>query len=71
MIFKKIYLPEWTEEVFMVSCITPGAVNTYKVKEMDNTPVRDTFYGQELPKVQLPGEASYHIEKVLIRNKRQ
>lgn len=71
MIFKKVFLPEWTEEVFMVSCIIPGAVNTNKVKEMDDKPVRDTFYGQELPKVQVPGEALYHIEKVLKRNKRQ
>ena len=44
--FKKGYLPGWTEEVFIVSNVVPGVVYTYKVKEMNDTPVRGTFYEQ-------------------------
>ncbi|CAH3114726.1 unnamed protein product, partial [Pocillopora meandrina] len=42
-------------------------VYTYKVKEMDDTPVRGTFYEQDLQKVQIPDDALYRIEKVLKR----
>ena len=65
--FKKGYLPGWTEEVFIVSNVVPGVVYTYKVKEMDDTPVRGTFYEQDLQKVQIPDDALYRIEKVLKR----
>ena len=65
--FKKGYLPGWTEEVFIVSNVVPGVVYTYKVKELDDTPVRGTFYKQDLQKVQIPDDALYRIEKVLKR----
>ena len=65
--FKKGYLPGWTEEVFIVSNVVPGVVYIYKVKELDDTPVRGTFYEQDLQKVQIPDDALYRIEKVLKR----
>ena len=42
--FKKGYLPQWTEEVFVVKRVIPGYVTTYKVEEMDGTPLKGTFY---------------------------
>ena len=48
MISKKGYQPEGTEEVFVVSCVVPEIVYTYRVKEVDNTPVRGPFYKQDL-----------------------
>ena len=39
MISKKGYQPDGTEEVFVVSCVVPEIVYTYRVKEVDNTPV--------------------------------
>ena len=40
----KGYLPEWTEEVFVVRRVVPGSVPTYKVEEFDGTLVQGTFY---------------------------
>ena len=65
--FKKGYLPGWTEEVFIVSNVVPGVVYIYKVKELDDIPVRGTFYEQDLQKVQIPDDTLYRIEKVLKR----
>ena len=64
--FKKGYLPGWTEEVFIMSNVVPGVVYTYKVKEMDDTPVQGTVFEQDLQKVQIPDDALYH-RKVLKR----
>ena len=65
--FKKSYLPGWTEEVFIVSRVVPGTVNTYKLKEMDDTPMEGTFYAQDLQKVTVSDDQLYRIEKVLKR----
>ena len=43
--FKKGYLPGWTEEVFVVRKVVPHmASTTYKVQELDDTPLQGTFY---------------------------
>ena len=42
--FKKGYLPGWTEEVFQVRKVVPGILTTYKVQELDDTPLKGTFY---------------------------
>ena len=65
--FKKGYLPGWTEEVFIVSRVMPGAVTTYKIKEMDDTPLEGTFYMQDLQKVTVSDDDLYRVEKVLKR----
>ena len=64
MISKKGYQPEGTEEVFVVSCVVPEIVYTYRVKEVDNTPVRGPFYKQDLQKAQVPDEAWYQDDKI-------
>ena len=65
--FKKGYLPGWTEEVFIVSRVVPGSVVTYKIKEMDDTPLEGTFYSQDLQKVTVSDDDLYRVEKVLKR----
>ena len=52
--FEKGYLPGWTEAVFVVLCIVPGVVPTYKIREWDDTPVKGTFYEADLQKVPCP-----------------
>ena len=37
--FEKGYLPGWTEEVFTVDRVIRGPVHTYKIRELDDTPV--------------------------------
>ena len=65
--FKKGYLPGWTEEVFEVSRVVIGEPITYKIKELDGTPVKGTFYEQELQRVQVGDDTVWRIEKVLKR----
>ena len=65
--FKKGYLPGWTEEVFIVSRVIPGVVVTYKIKEMDDTPLEGNFYTQDLQKVSVSDDDLYRVEKVLKR----
>ena len=67
--FKKGYLPGWTEEVFIVSRFVPGSVVTYKIKEMDDTPLEGTFYSQDLQKVTVSDDDLYRVEKVLKRKR--
>ena len=49
--FKKSYLPGWTEEVFIIKHCIPKAVPVYKIIEYDGTPIKGTFYAQELQRV--------------------
>lgn len=65
--FKKGYLPRWTEEVFVVSRVVPGPVTTYRVEEMDGTPLRGTFYEQDLQKVIVDEKTLWRVDKVLKR----
>ena len=65
--FKKGYLPQWTEEVFEVTRVTSGSPVTYKVQELDGTPVTGTFYAQELQRVHVDDDTVWRIEKVLKR----
>lgn len=68
--FKKGYLPGWTEEVFVVREVVPGmATVTYKVQELDDTPLQGTFYAWALQKVHLDGASYLRVEKVLKRLK--
>ena len=43
----------WTEEVFVVHRVVPGAVPTYKIREWDDTLVKGTFYNADLQKVHM------------------
>ena len=51
--FKKGYLPGWTEEIFIVDRVINSYVSSYKIKEYDGTPVKGTFYEEELQKVDM------------------
>ena len=63
--FKKGYLPGWTEEAFVVSCVKKGRVPTYKVNEWDGTAVKGTFYAEDLQKVTVVDDDLFRIEKVV------
>ena len=69
--FKKGYLPGWTEEVFTVDCVIRGPVNTYKIRELDDTPLEGRFYEQDLQKVYMGDDDVFRVEKVLKRQKGQ
>ena len=43
-------LPGWNEEVFGVSKVINCVVPTYKLNEWDGTPLKSTFYKEDLQK---------------------
>ena len=65
--FKKGYLPGWTEEVFVVRRVQKGKVPTYKVNEWDGTPIKGTFYEQDLQKVAVEDDNLFRIDKIVKR----
>ena len=65
--FKKGYLLAWMKKVFIVTRVVPGSVVTYRIKEMDDTPLEVTFYSQDLQKVTISDDDLYRVEKVLKR----
>ena len=66
-IFKKGYLPGWTEEVFVVARAVAGVVPYYKIHEWDGTPVVGTFYAQDLQKVTVKDDDLFRVEKIVKR----
>ena len=71
-VFDKGYLPGWTEEVFLVQGIaSTRPVVTYTLTEWNETPIKGTFYEQDVQKVVLPDEALFRVEKVLKRKGNQ
>lgn len=67
-LFEKGYLPGWTEEVFVVRCGLQGVVPTYKLEEFDGTPLKGTFYAQDLQKVDVGDDDDlFRVEKILKR----
>ena len=68
--FKKGYLPGWTEEVFVVRRVMDHATPvTYQVNEWDGTPIKGTFYAQDLQKVLVDDDSLFPVERVLKRQK--
>ena len=67
-VFKKGYLPSWTEEIFTVDRILDTPVPSYKIKEYYDTLIKGTFYEEELQKVDMgKADSFFRIEKVLKR----
>ena len=66
-IFKKGYLPGWTEEVFVVARAVAGVVPYYKIQEWDGTPVVGTFYAEDLQKVTVKDDDLFRVEKIVKR----
>ena len=50
-IFKKGYLPNWTEEQFEVTAIVYSVPPVYKIKNLQDEEILGTFYKDELQKV--------------------
>ena len=50
-----------------IVCRAPGSGVTYRIKEMDGTPLEGTIYSQDLQKVAVSDDDLYGVEKVLKR----
>ena len=68
--FQKGYLPGWTEEVFLITRANlDGNVPTYRISEWDDTPIKGTFYAQDLQKVTVTDDDLFRIDSVVRRKK--
>lgn len=62
-IFKKAYLPSWTEEQFVVDKIYNTTPTSYLISDLAKEEIKGYFYSSELQKVK--GKSIYKINKVL------
>ena len=60
-----MYLPGWTEEVFVICRVQQAPVHSSKVEEMYGTPLEGTLYEQGLQKVTVDDDSLFRIEEVL------
>ena len=63
-IFAKGYVPNWSEEVFVVNEIKNAVPWTYTISNFNGEPITGTFYQKELQKT---NQKEFTIEKVLKR----
>ena len=70
-VFSKGYVPNWSEEIFVITELLARKPNVYKLKDLNDEPIEGIFYETELQKI-LNEDETYKIEKILksrIRNK--
>ena len=63
-IFAKGYVPNWSEEVFIVNGIKNTVPSTYTISDLNGEKVIGTFYEKELQKA---NQKEFRIEQVLKR----
>lgn len=63
--FEKSYLPNYTEEIFVIDKIKKGNPTTYRLKDQQDEQILGKFYKEELSKTKLDKDTVYRIEKVL------
>ena len=68
-IFEKGYLPNWSQEVFMVAEIKNTKPVTYIIKDSKAEVVQGCFYNEELQKTTQADQDLYRIEKVIRKKK--
>ena len=67
-VFKKGYLPKFTEEIFVVTDQLSRNPPVYKIKDLNEEPVSGVFCEQELVKIIKPDDI-YKIEKIIRKRK--
>ena len=64
-IFAKGYMPNWSEEVFVVSKIKNTVPWTYVINDLNDEEIIGIFYEKELQKT---NQKEFRIEKVIMKN---
>ena len=65
-LFEKGYLPNWSEELYVVDKVQKTIPVTYKIKDLLGEEVKGSFYAEELQK---STQEVYRIEKVIRKKK--
>ena len=68
-IFKKGYLPLWSQEIFTVTKIIPRVPPVYRLRDYADDEIKGVFYAEELQNVHKSDDI-YKIEKILEERKR-
>ena len=63
-IFKRGYMPNWSEEIFTIEERYPTDPGTYGIVDYDGEPIKGKFYEQELQKV-IKEDDVYEVEEIL------
>ena len=63
-IFAKGYMPNWLEEIFIISKITNTVPQTYVLNDLDGEEIIGTFYEKDL---QATNQQEFRVEKVIKR----
>ena len=63
-IFAKGYIPDWSEEVFVIKKVKNTVPWTYVIKDLNDEEIIRTFYEKELQKT---NQEEFRIEKVIKR----
>ena len=64
-IFAKVYAPNWSEEIFIISKFKNTVPWTYVINDLNSEEIIGTFYEKELQKT---NQTEFRIEKVIKRN---
>ncbi|XP_054714661.1 uncharacterized protein LOC129231001 [Uloborus diversus] len=64
-VFRKGYLPRWTEEVFRIYKRYPTIPATYVLQDFDSKEIEGRFYNEELQKIDKSSKEFWAIEKVI------
>ena len=68
--FKKGYVGNWSEELFVVSARQPTTPVTYKLKDLTGDDIKGTFYSDELQMVSKPDDSLFDVERIVRTRKR-
>ncbi|XP_033122108.1 uncharacterized protein LOC117121113, partial [Anneissia japonica] len=68
--FEKGYIPNWTEEIFIVHKRRKTPLPTYKLRDWNDEEIQGSFYEAELQKVTKSDDDIFKIEKVIRKRKR-
>jgi len=68
--FKKGYVGNWSEELFVVDTRLSTSPVTYKLKDLSADGIKGTFYSDELQIVEKPDDALFDVERIVRTRKR-
>jgi len=68
-VFDKGYVPSWSEEVFKLDGARAHPRKVFKVVDINDEPVRGTFYPEELQEVDYKQPDKFIVEKILRKRK--
>ena len=66
----KMYLPNWSDEIFQIYKIIPHERTIYKLKDLENVPIEGVFYAEELQSITFSSDTLHRVDKILKQRKR-